>query len=113
MPTLKGLYVNDFNTILGNVSQDANLQPLTSQFHLWLLQYEFSETILMIRKGQPAHFLTSKRKQQLIQSMKLDEEVKVTQKEVETNKELFDANFKQFLKGTDLTKVATFKKENV
>jgi hypothetical protein len=29
--------------------------------------------------------------------MKLDEEVKVTQKEVETNKELFDANFKQFL----------------
>ena len=25
MPTLKGLYVNDFNTILGNVSQENSL----------------------------------------------------------------------------------------
>lgn len=67
----------------------------------------------MIRKGQPAHFLTSKRKQQLLQGMKLEEQVKVTQKEVESSKELVDANFKQFLQGTSLTKVATFKKENV
>jgi hypothetical protein len=45
--------------------------------------------------------------------MKLEEHVKVTQKEVETSKELVDANFKQFLQGTSLTKVATFKKESV
>ena len=55
---------------LGTVQDDVVLQPKTSLFHLWLLQYEFSETAFAIYK-QKAYFLTSKRKQVLLTKMNL------------------------------------------
>jgi nucleosome binding factor SPN SPT16 subunit len=65
----------DPNTIylftLGTVTQETNSQPLTSQFHLWLLAFEFSETAIAISKTN-CIFLTSKRKQELINAMKID-----------------------------------------
>ena len=40
----------DFTAFLFNlgVVKDESSQPKTSQFHLWLMSYEFSETVIIV-----------------------------------------------------------------
>ena len=53
---------------LGVVKGDESYQQKTSQFHLWLLSYEFSETIMVLSE-KTCVFLTSKRKKVLLEGM--------------------------------------------
>ena len=92
--------------VLGAVTQEDNAQPLTSQFHLWLLTYEFSETIISIKNNE-VYFLTSKRKLALIQNMNLPN-VKVTERDASTQAEAQTKNFQAYLKNIDLTNAASF-----
>jgi len=52
------------------VVKDETSQPKTSQLHLWLLSYEFSETVLVLTKDKIA-VLTSKRKKVLLEEMEV------------------------------------------
>lgn len=49
-------------------------QPLTSQFHLWLLAYEFSETVLILNRKKLI-FLTSKRKKIILENIPPNKEL--------------------------------------
>ena len=50
------------------VVKDESMQPKTSSLHLWLMAYEFSETIMILTKNKVA-FLTSKRKKLLLENV--------------------------------------------
>jgi nucleosome binding factor SPN SPT16 subunit len=63
-----------FCFILGTVKDDTR-QERTSQLHLWLLSYEFSETIITIQKDKIC-VLTSNRKKTLLDEMKAPESYK-------------------------------------
>ena len=65
-----------FLFVLGQVDPDRPQQSVTSQLHLWLLQYEFSETALLIRPQEKiSYFLTSKRKTVLLEQMGLKDNI--------------------------------------
>ena len=57
-----------FCFILGQVKDDTR-QEKTSQLHLWLLSYEFSETVITFNKSKIV-VLTSNRKKILLDEMK-------------------------------------------
>ena len=57
---------------LGVVKGEDSTQQKTSQFHLWLLAYEFSETIVIVTPEKVV-FLTSKRKKILLEEMEKPE----------------------------------------
>lgn len=48
------------------VVKDESSQPKTSQLHLWLMSYEFSETVIILTKEKIA-VLTSRRKKDLLE----------------------------------------------
>lgn len=52
--------------------KDDDTQPKTCLFHLWLLAFEFSETVIGITKDKLV-ILTSTRKQQILQKMETPE----------------------------------------
>ena len=58
-PTIKCFIVN-----LGLV-KDEITQPHSCMFHLWLLAFEFSETVIAITKNELV-ILTSKRKKEIL-----------------------------------------------
>jgi nucleosome binding factor SPN SPT16 subunit len=60
-----------FCFILGTVKDDTR-QDKTSQLHLWLLSYEFSETVMTFNRKKIV-VLTSNRKKQLLDEMKAPE----------------------------------------
>jgi len=55
--------------VMGKVTEDG-LRPQTSDFFLWLLNYEFADTILAINKNQLV-FMVSPRKAKIIKNMKI------------------------------------------
>ena len=52
--------------------RDETNQPKTSQLHLWLMSYEFSETVIVVTKEKIA-VLTSRRKKVLLEQMEVPE----------------------------------------
>ena len=91
------------------VVKDESMQPKTSSLHLWLMAYEFSETIMIVTKSKVA-FLTSRRKKTLLEQMEKPADYKGPALEVilrEPNAEKLNDNFDQLLKSAfgDLDKV--------
>jgi len=52
---------------MGKTSEDSS-RPLTSDFFLWLLDYEFSDTIFLMTKTK-AIFAVSAKKKELLEKM--------------------------------------------
>ncbi len=49
---------------LGQVKEEG-VQPQTSQFHLWLLSYQFSDTVVVMTKEKMAFLVTEKKSKYL------------------------------------------------
>ena len=65
----------NFSALLFNlgVVKDDTSQPKTSQLHLWLMSYEFSETVIILTKLKIA-VLTSRRKKVLLEQMEVPQD---------------------------------------
>ena len=82
------------------VVKDESMQPKTSSLHLWLMAYEFSETIMILTKNKVV-FLTSKRKKLLLENMEKPKDCESFDLEVilrEANQEKQNENFDQLIK---------------
>lgn len=65
------LYANvDALVVNLGLVKDDDTQPKTCLFHLWLLAFEFSETIIGVSK-ESLVVLTSKRKQEILEKMEV------------------------------------------
>ena len=92
------------------VVKDESMQPKTSSLHLWLMAYEFSETIMILTKSKVV-FLTSKRKKLLLENMDKPKEYDNFELDVilrEANQEKQNENFDQLLKAA-FGDISTFK----
>ena len=69
--TNEQLYANvDALVVNLGLVKDDDTQPKTCLFHLWLLAFEFSETIIGVSK-ESLVVLTSKRKQEILEKMEV------------------------------------------
>jgi len=57
---------------MGKVNEDS-LRPNTADFFLWLLNFEFSDTVLLITREKIV-FAVSQKKKQLLEAMQKPED---------------------------------------